>query len=168
MSRPPLVVRSLVPARRYLTAVAISALGGMALAVAVFTGDHRLSIIGLGSFLVLVGPGIAANTFLGYPRLVLTGDRLLIETTPFTIRRYDLDAFAEAYLAHTPGRRGMAVDLVFRTRRAEAAHRSAEKFPFAPEPGDVSLRVSVTTFVADDVDKGEALAAAINTHRGLA
>jgi hypothetical protein len=166
--RAPLVVRSVIDGRRYVTALVLMLLGGTIFALGV-SGVWGLPplIWGASIFLALFGPVSAANTFLGYPRLTATGDLLIIEDSPFTIRRVDLTPFGPAYVAFYPKGRGYATELIFRTVEEEARHRAAEPHPHAPEHAEAQEKISIMNFVGHDVAKGEALANEINAQRGL-
>ena len=49
----------------------------------------------------------------------------------------------------------------------EAVLRAAEQYPHAPELAEAARTVDIAYIVGHDVEKGEALAAEINRHRGL-
>jgi hypothetical protein len=166
--RAPLVVRSVIDGRRYLTALAFMLLGGAILALGILgVWDLPPLISGASVFLILFGPVSAANTFLGYPRLTATGDLLIIEDSPFRTRKVDLSPFGPAYIAFYEKGRGFATELVFRTLEEEARHNEVAKHPHAPDHEEAQEKVSIMNFVGHDVERGEALAKEINAQRGL-
>jgi len=87
--------------------------------------------------------------------------------TPFWAGRHELPGYGPAYgVLHYV--RGMPQTvLAFRTAEDEARHRAEEKFAFAPDYGDAALTLPTAHFVGADVEKTEALAAALNRHRDM-
>jgi hypothetical protein len=168
MVRAPLIVHSVIEGRRYLAALVFMLIGCVPL-VLLGLGIVRppALILIVSTALIFFGPISAANTWLGYPRLTLTGNRLILDSSYFTSKKYDLTPLGAAYVAFYPKGRGLATDLIFRSAEDEAAHRAAEKFPHAPEPTEAVEKISINAFVGHDVDKGEALAKEINAHRGF-
>lgn len=168
MSRPPLLVRSLVTRRRYLAAAVIFLIGLVPL-VLLATGmaDPPGAVVVAGLGLLAGGPMMAANAFLGYPRLLLSAQQLTIWNNPFWPVRHELTGYGPAYgVLHYV--RGMPQTvLAFRAAEDEARHRAEEKFAFAPDYGDAALTLPTAHFVGADVEKTEALAAAINRHRDM-
>lgn len=168
MARPPLLIRSVIAGRRYLAALIFFAVGLTPL-VLLSTGVASPPglIVLVSVFLVAFGPLSAINVFLGYPRLVLSGNQLSIWNHPFWPKRYDLWPYGEAYAVLHKTRRSLTMELAFRSAEAETAHRAAEKFPYAPEHEDADLAIPIGNFVGRDTDKADALAAEINQHRSL-
>jgi hypothetical protein len=166
--RPPLLVRSVVTGRRYLAGLVFMLIGLIPfgfLAAGFANPPPAIILVGLG--LIAYGPLSMANTFLGYPRLTLTGNSLSVWTNPFWPTRTDLAPCGQAYAVHNRTRHGLGTALAFRTVADEAAHRAAEKFPFAPEFEEAAKTININSFVGIDMARGEALAAAINAHRGV-
>jgi hypothetical protein len=166
--RPPLIVRSIVTGRRYLAGLVFMLIGCIPfvfLATGFATPPPTIAAIAVG--LIAYGPLSMANAFLGYPRLILSGDSLNIWTNPFWPTRHDLLPYGAAYAVHQKTRYGLGTALAFRTAGDEAAHRATEKFPFAPEYEEAAHTININSFVGTDTAKGEALAAEINAHRGL-
>ena len=91
MSRPPLLVRSLVTSRRYLAAAVIFLIGLVPL-VLLATGmaDPPGAVVVAGLGLLAGGPMMAAKPFLGYPRLLLSAQQLTTWNNPFWPARHEL------------------------------------------------------------------------------
>lgn len=168
MARAPLVVRSVVVGRHYIAAAVITTLGVFILALWGFDVLRPPPLIIIVSVLLLLGgPVIAANTFLGYPQLIVAGNRLVLKENPFAVRRLDLAGLGAAYVTKYQRRRGIHTALVFRSAVEEAAHRAAEPYPYAPEIEEAAANLTINAVVGGDIDKAEELAAEINRHRGL-
>jgi hypothetical protein len=168
VSRPPLLVRSLVTGRRYLSGGLIFLIGAapfIMLATGIAEPPGTIMIVAIG--LMIYAPFMIANTFLGYPRLVLSGSQLAIWNNALWPTRHDLDGYGSAYALLHYVRGIPQAMLVFRTSDDEAEHRSAEKFRYAPEYEETALKLPIAHFVGPDVEKAEALAEAINAHRGI-
>lgn len=167
--RPPLIVRSVVNGRRYLTALVLALIATIPfglLALGIARPPPTIVVVAV----LLFGYSIcaAANTFLGYPRLFLSGNVLTIWSNPFWPGRTDLSPYGPAYAVHRRTRAGLGTALAFRTAADEAAHRAAEKFPFGPEFEEAAKTIAIDIFVGRETEKAEALEAEINVHRGLA
>jgi hypothetical protein len=168
MSRPPLLVRSIVTGKRYRNAVIFLAIGLLPFALwlsGFLVPPIQIIVVGVG----LIGYSVmlAANVFLEYPRLLLTGDALIISPSPFTSKRTELAGLGQAYAVHNMENGFLNTVLAFRTTEDEAAHRAAEKYPQPPETEEAELLVPIVNFVGVDTDKAEDLAKEINVHRGM-
>jgi hypothetical protein len=130
-----------------------------------FEGSGSIVYIGIG--LIIYSLGSMANTFLGYPQLLLSGDRLTLITAPLWDKRVDLSGLGAAYPIVQPSGRSTQMALAFRTAEEEAAHRAAEKFPHAPELSEAAITVPIGGLVGNDLEKAEAVAADINAHRSV-
>jgi hypothetical protein len=166
-SRPPLLVRSVITPYRYRTAVVfiLIALIPFGLIAAGIAGPG--SIILVSAILIALSLLSAANAFLGYPRLRLSGQQLTLIASPFRERRMDLGSYGQAYAVHHIVRGFLQTALAFRTLADEAAHRDKEKYPQAPEYEEAAMKLSLMHLVGNDLDKAEALAKEINAHRGM-
>ena len=170
MPRPPLLVRSVaVPAlyRGGLVFIGIGLIPPLLLVFGIADFTEVPVVLAATVGCVLYGLWLAANTFLQYPRLRLTGEKLTIEASPLTVKTHDLDGLGPAYFSLYDGPQARHAVLLFRDREMEAVHRAKEKFPHEPDRGDAILEIAVDRFVSFNVDKGEALAREINAHRGL-
>lgn len=170
MSRPPLLVKSVARRQLYLGGLSFIALACvppllLVLGIADFTAQPSIAVAMAGC--VLYGLYLIANTYLGYPQMRLSGNRLTVVGSLFLARRYDLAGLGHAYVALYDGRYSRHAVLLFRDAAAEAAHRAAEPYPHEPEREEAAMEIPVDRFVGFDTDKGAALAAEINAHRGL-
>lgn len=166
--RAPLIVRSVIEGQRYRTALVVLLIGSGVFALMAFDVLRPPpTILAVAGLLVVYAPLSAANVFLGYPRLFLSGNRLTIWTNPLWPARIDLSPYGAAYAVHHSTRTGLATFLAFRTAADEAAHRAAEKYPFAPDYAEAAKTIDIGTFVGAGTARAEALAAEINAHRGL-
>src|SRR5262245_52287615 len=120
--KAPLVVRSVIDGRRYLMAVVFMVFG---ITFIVLGASGTLGLPPLvwfaSIFLALWGPASAANTFLGYPRLTVSGNLLVLESSYFTAKKVDLGGLGAAYVIQYPKNRGLATELIFRTAEDEAS-----------------------------------------------
>jgi hypothetical protein len=167
VTRPPLLVRSVITGKRYWAAVVfmLIAFVPVGLIVAGIAGPGRILFV--SAALVVLSLFSMANAFLGYPRLMLSGQNLTLWANPFWPKRMDLTPFGHAYAVHHMVRGFLQTALAFRTAEDEAAHRAAETFPQAPEYDEAAAKLPIMHFVGNDLDKAEVLAAEINAHRGI-
>jgi hypothetical protein len=168
--RTPLIVRSKATRQRYFGALVfmvIACVPFVFFATGIASIEDSNTIVMIGIALFLYSLFSMANTFLGYPQLLLAGDRLTLIQAPLWDKRFDLSGLGAAYPLLTPSGRSMQMALAFRTEEEEAAHRAAEKFPHAPELSEAAITVPIGGLVGNDIDKADAVAADINAHRGF-
>ena len=166
-SRPPLLVRSVITPYRYRAAIlfiliALIPFGFIAAGIA-----EPGRIIFISVLLIILSLLSAANAFLGYPRLRVSGQQLTLISNPLWERRIDLTPYGQAYAVHHMVRGFLQTALAFRTLADETAHRAQEKYPQAPEYEEAAEKLSLMHLVGNDLDKAEALAGEINAHRGM-
>lgn len=170
MVRAPLLMKTIAAPALYRGALVFIAIGLsplllLAFGIADFTRNGV--VVAAVVCCILYGLWLAVNTFLQYPRLRLVGERLTIEASPFTVKVHELDGLGPAYFSLYDSARGRHAVLLFRDTETEQLHRAAEEQPHEPDRADAIMEIAVDRFVSFDVDKGEALAKAINAHRGL-
>ena len=166
-SRPPLLVRSVITPHRYRASVMfiVIALIPIGLIAAGLAEPGRIIFVSVA--LIILSLLSAANAFLGYPRLRLSGQQLTLISNTLWERRMDLSPYGQAYAVHHMVRGFLQTALAFRTLADEAAHRAEEKYPQAPEYDEAAAKLSLMHLVGNDLDKAEALAREINAHRGM-
>lgn len=127
-----------------------------------------LAIVG-GIICIGYGLAVAANTFLRYPLLRIEPDRVTLARTPLTQKTIEnLGELGPAYVVQHKLNGFPHTDLVFRLAADEAAHQAKIGHPSPPEHDQVVERLPLDRLTGNDLQVAQAIAAEINSQRGLA